>query len=240
MFIFFSDAGNHASIILGVLNSGAPKHIYRQYDTEHLRRLLKRFDNNVPKIVAFETVHSMDGAICPLKEICDISHKHCALTFVDEVHAVGLYGDQGAGIGEMEACLDKMDIITGTFGKAFGNFGGYVASTAKTIDMIRSHAAGFIYTTSLPPATLAGTLGAIRILRSEEGKSLRINHQSKAKYMRKKLIDKGIPVIDCPSHMVLIHVGNPYCARKVTEDMLQKHQMFVQCVHHPVVAPGTA
>ena len=235
----FSDAGNHASLIRGVLNSGATKHIYHQNDAKHLRQLLEKCEISTQKIVTFETVHSMDGTICPLSEICDISHKFGALTFVDEVHAVGLYGDQGAGIGEMEGCLDKMNIITGTLGKAFGNYGGYVAGSANLIDLLRSKAAGFIYTTSLPPATLAGSLAAVRILRSEEGRQLRKGHQEKVKYMRKKLIDKGIPVSNCASHMIIIPVSNASLARKLTSAMLQKHRMLLQCVHHPVVAVGT-
>ena len=235
----FSDAGNHASIIQGILNSRAPKQIYHKNDAKHLRQLLEKCDIGIPKIIAFETVHSMDGTIYPLNEICDISHKYGALTFVDEVHAVGLYGDQGGGTGEMEGCRDKMDIITGTLGKAIGNFGGYVASSANVIGMLRRKAAGFIYTTSLPPAVLAGSLAAIKLLRSEEGRRLRKSYQEKVKYMRKKVIDKGIPVNNCASHMIIIHVGNASLARKLADAMLQNHQMLVQCVHHPVVALGT-
>lgn len=152
----FSDAGNHASMIQGIRNSGVPRHIFRHNDPEHLRELLAKVDPSVPKIVAFETVHSMTGAICPLPELCRVSHEFGALTFVDEVHAVGLYGRHGAGVGERDGLMAEMDVISGTLGKAFGNFGGYIASTSKLVDMVRSFASGFIFTTSLPPSVLAG------------------------------------------------------------------------------------
>ena len=155
------------------MNSRAPKQINHKNNSKHLRQLLEKCDISIPKFVAFETVHYMDGTIYPLNKICDILQKYGALTFAGEVHTVGLYGDQEGGIGEKEGCRDKMDIITGTLGKAFGNFGGYVASSASVIGMLRRKAAGFIYTTSLPPAVLAGSLAAIRILRSEEGMRLK-------------------------------------------------------------------
>uniref|UniRef100_T1GLT2 5-aminolevulinate synthase n=1 Tax=Megaselia scalaris TaxID=36166 RepID=T1GLT2_MEGSC len=174
----FSDAGNHASMIMGIRNSGVPKHIFRHNDVDHLRSLLKKVDKNVPKIVAFETVHSMTGAICPLEELCDLTHEYGGISFVDEVHAVGLYGDHGAGVGERDNQLHKMDIISGTMGKAFGNIGGYIAGSAKLVDMIRSYAAGFIFTTSLPPTVLCGADKAIEILSSDEGRELRQRHQA--------------------------------------------------------------
>merc|ERR1711892_963810 len=166
----FSDAGNHASMIQGIKNSGVPKHIFKHNDPEHLEYLLSKVNEkngkNVPKIVAFETVHSMTGAICPLEELCDIAHKYGALTFVDEVHAVGLYGQHGAGVGERDGLMHKIDIISGTLGKAFGNVGGYIAGKENLIDMIRPCGSGFIFTTSLPPTVLNGSLASIRILKS--------------------------------------------------------------------------
>merc|ERR1711899_479959 len=180
----FSDAGNHASMIQGIKNSGVPKHIFRHNDPDHLDELLSKVPVNVPKIVAFETVHSMSGAICPLEEMCDVAHKYGALTFVDEVHAVGLYGRQGAGVGERDGVEDKIDILSGTLGKAFGNIGGYIAGSKRLVDVVRSYGAGFIFTTSLPPTVLAGAIASIRLLRSEEGRSLRAEHQENVAYLR--------------------------------------------------------
>ncbi|KTF91415.1 hypothetical protein cypCar_00009086 [Cyprinus carpio] len=157
----YSDMGNHASMIQGIRNSGAKRFIFRHNDASHLEELLSRSDPLTPKIVAFETVHSMDGAICPLEELCDVAHKYGALTFVDEVHAVGLYGAHGAGVGERDNIMHKIDIVSGTLGKAFGCVGGYIASTAALVDNVRSYAAGFIFTTSLPPMVLAGALESV-------------------------------------------------------------------------------
>lgn len=202
----FSDAGNHASMIQGIRNSGVPKHIFRHNDVKHLEELLGKVDKNVPKIVAFETVHSMTGDICPLEELCDVAHKYGALTFVDEVHAVGLYGYSGAGIGERDRVLHKMDIISGTLGKAFGNVGGYIVGSTKLVDMIRSYAAGFIFTTSLPPTVLYGALTAVEILASHEGRSLRDRHQKNVAYMKSILTDAGLPLEPSPSHIIPIKV----------------------------------
>lgn len=234
----FSDQGNHASMIHGIRTSGAPKHIFRHNDPEHLEQLLKQVDPAIPKIVAFETVHSMDGAVCPLKELCEVSHKYGALTFVDEVHAVGLYGKNGAGVGERDGCMDKMDIITGTLGKAFGNIGGYIAGSASTVDMIRSYAAGFIFTTSLPPTTLAGALASIKVLRSDEGRQLRFRHQEAVRYLREKLVQHGIPALHCPSHIIPVHVGNAALATKLSNDLIQDHNIYIQAINYPTVALG--
>lgn len=203
----FSDAGNHASMIQGIRNSQVPKHIFRHNDPAHLRELLQKVDPTIPKIVAFETVHSMSGAVCPLEELCAVAHEFGALTFVDEVHAVGLYGEHGAGIGEKEGQLHNMDIISGTLGKAFGNIGGYIAASSLLVDMIRSYAAGFIFTTSLPPTVLAGALAAVDILASEEGRQLRARHQDNVRYLRRLLQKEGIPVEHTPSHIIPIRVS---------------------------------
>lgn len=234
----FSDAGNHASMIQGIRNSRAPKHIFKHNDPLHLEELLRKANPNIPKIVALETVHSMTGAVCPLEELCDVAHKYGALTFVDEVHAVGLYGENGAGIGERDKVLHKMDMITGTLGKAFGNMGGYMASTALTIDMIRSYASGFIFTTSLPPTTLAGATTAIRIMKSDEGRQLRKRHQSNVKYLRDCLLTVGIPAVLCPSHIIPIHVGDPKLSTSICNDLLIKHNIYVQAINYPTVARG--
>lgn len=202
----FSDAGNHASMIQGIRNSGVPKHVFQHNNVENLEELLSKVDKSVPKIVAFETVHSMTGDICPLEELCNVAHKYGAITFIDEVHAVGLYGHSGAGIGERDRVLNKMDIISGTLGKAFGNVGGYIVGSMNLIDMIRSYAAGFIFTTSLPPTVLHGALTSIEILASNEGRSLRATHQNNVAYMKSILTAAGLPIESSPSHIIPIKV----------------------------------
>lgn len=234
----FSDAGNHASMIQGIRNSGVPKHIFRHNDSKHLEELLQKVDPSIPKIVAIETVHSMTGAISPLEEVCDIAHQYGALTFVDEVHAVGLYGKHGAGVGERDGVLHKMDVISGTLGKAFGNIGGYIASSSALVDMVRSYAAGFIFTTSLPPTVLAGALTAIRVLRSDEGRELRSRHQGIVKYLRYKLTEAGLPVEICPSHIIPVRVGNPYLSTKVSNELMTKYGHYVQAINYPTVPRG--
>ncbi|XP_049283864.1 5-aminolevulinate synthase, erythroid-specific, mitochondrial isoform X2 [Anopheles funestus] len=234
----FSDAGNHASMIQGIRNSGVPKHIFRHNDPAHLREMLQRVDRSLPKIVAFETVHSMTGAVCPLEELCDIAHEYGALTFVDEVHAVGLYGEHGAGIGEREGQLHNMDIISGTLGKAFGNVGGYIAGTSLLVDMIRSYAAGFIFTTSLPPTVLCGALKAVDILASEEGRKLRARHQENVRYLRTRLQEEGFPVEHTPSHIIPVKIGNPRQCTEVSDQMIQRFGHYVQAINYPTVARG--
>ncbi|XP_037336959.2 5-aminolevulinate synthase, erythroid-specific, mitochondrial isoform X2 [Pungitius pungitius] len=234
----YSDAGNHASMIQGIRNSQAKRFIFRHNDSQHLEELLQRSDPKTPKIVAFETVHSMDGAICPLEELCDVAHRHGALTFVDEVHAVGLYGAHGAGVGERDNVMHKIDIVSGTLGKAFGCFGGYIASSAALVDTVRSFAAGFIFTTALPPMILAGALESIRFLRSRKGQVLRRSHQRNVKHMRQLLMDKGLPVVNCPSHIIPIQVGNAELNTKVCDILLEKHNIYVQAINYPTVPRG--
>jgi len=234
----FSDSGNHASMIQGIRNSRAPKHIFKHNDPVHLDNLLSKVDKNVPKIVAFETVHSMTGAICPLEELCDVAHAHGALTFVDEVHAVGLYGREGAGVGERDGVMDKIDIITGTLGKAYGNIGGYIAGSKLLVDVVRSYGAGFIFTTSLPPTVLAGSLASIRILRSEEGRQLRARHQSNVRYLRSALFAAGVGVETTPSHIIPVHVGNPVLCSTLSDILLQKYGHYVQAINYPTVPRG--
>lgn len=234
----FSDAGNHASMIQGIRNSGVPKHVFRHNDPKHLEELLLSVPLSVPKIVAFETVHSMTGAICPLEELCRVARRYGAITFVDEVHAVGLYGESGAGVGERERCLDQMDIISGTLGKAFGNIGGYIASSASLVDMIRSYATGFIFTTSLPPTVLSGALTAVRILRGAEGQELRSVHQNNVKYMRNQLMEAGIPAVHCPSHIIPVRVGDPRLCTMVSNELMARHSHYVQAINYPTVSRG--
>uniref|UniRef100_A0A8C4QHZ2 5-aminolevulinate synthase n=2 Tax=Eptatretus burgeri TaxID=7764 RepID=A0A8C4QHZ2_EPTBU len=235
---FYSDAGNHASMIQGIRNSGVPKFIFRHNDAAHLDELLSRSDPSTPKIVAFETVHSMDGAICPLEELCDVSHKYGAITFIDEVHAVGLYGARGGGIGDREGLMHKMDIISGTLGKAYGCIGGYVASTNTLVDTIRSYAAGFIFTTSLPPMVLAGATESVRVLKSAEGRALRRAHQRNVIYLRQLLMDAGLPVIHCPSHIIPVLVGNAAHNTEMCNELMSKHNIYVQAINYPTVPRG--
>lgn len=234
----FSDAGNHASMIQGIRNSQVPKHIFRHNDPEHLNEMLSQVDKATPKIVAFETVHSMSGAVCPLEALCDVAHDHGALTFIDEVHAVGLYGDHGAGIGERDGQLHKMDIISGTLGKAFGNIGGYIAASANLVDVIRSYGAGFIFTTSLPPTVLAGAQKAIEILASDEGRALRALHQDNVRYMRASLQREGFPVEHTPSHIIPIKIGDPLKCTQISDLMIQEHGHYIQAINYPTVARG--
>ncbi|XP_057218564.1 5-aminolevulinate synthase, nonspecific, mitochondrial [Triplophysa rosa] len=234
----YSDAGNHASMIQGIRNSGAKKFIFRHNDANHLRELLMKSDPSTPKIVAFETVHSMDGAVCPLEEMCDVAHEFGAITFVDEVHAVGLYGARGGGIGDRDNVMHKMDIISGTLGKAFGCVGGYIASTNALVDTVRSYAAGFIFTTSLPPMLLAGARESIQILKSEEGCALRRKHQRNVKLLRQMLMDTGLPVVHCPSHIIPVRVADAEKNTEVCDIMMSRYNIYVQAINYPTVARG--
>uniref|UniRef100_A0A1I8QDX6 5-aminolevulinate synthase n=1 Tax=Stomoxys calcitrans TaxID=35570 RepID=A0A1I8QDX6_STOCA len=234
----FSDAGNHASMIQGIRNSGVPKHIFRHNDVEHLESMLSKMDKKVPKIVAFETVHSMTGDICPLEELCDVARAYGAITFVDEVHAVGLYGEHGAGIGQRDGVLHKMDIISGTLGKAFGNIGGYIAGSHNLVDMIRSYAAGFIFTTSLPPTVCSGALQSVDILASEEGQELRALHRSNVNYLRNLLRSEGFPVEQTPSHIIPIRIGDPLKSSKISDLLMFEFGHYIQAINYPTVARG--
>ncbi|XP_035014077.1 5-aminolevulinate synthase, nonspecific, mitochondrial-like isoform X1 [Hippoglossus stenolepis] len=234
----YSDAGNHASMIQGIRNSGVKKFVFRHNDVSHLQELLEKSDDSTPKIVAFETVHSMDGAVCPLEEMCDIAHKYGALTFVDEVHAVGLYGPRGGGIGDRDRVMHKMDIISGTLGKAFGCVGGYISSTSSLVDAVRSYAAGFIFTTSLPPMLLAGARESIKILKSEEGQVLRRKHQRSVKLLRQMLMDSGLPVVHCPSHIIPVRVADAEKNTEICDIMMSRYNIYVQAINYPTVAKG--
>lgn len=234
----YSDAGNHASMIQGIRNSGAKKFIFRHNDAKHLRELLEKSDPSAPKIVAFETVHSMDGAVCPLEQMCDVAHEFGAITFVDEVHAVGLYGPRGGGIGDRDGVMHKMDIISGTLGKAFGCVGGYIASTNALVDTVRSYAAGFIFTTSLPPMLLSGARQSVQILKSEEGRTLRRKHQRNVKLLRQMLLDTGLPVVHCPSHIIPVRVADAEKNTQVCDIMMSRYNIYVQAINYPTVARG--
>uniref|UniRef100_A0A8C5R6X2 5-aminolevulinate synthase n=1 Tax=Leptobrachium leishanense TaxID=445787 RepID=A0A8C5R6X2_9ANUR len=234
----YSDAGNHASMIQGIRNSRVPKYVFRHNDVAHLREILQNSNPSTPKIVAFETVHSMDGAVCPLEEMCDVAHEFGAITFVDEVHAVGLYGAKGGGIGDRDGVMGKMDIISGTLGKAFGCVGGYIASTSGLIDTVRSYAAGFIFTTSLPPMLLAGAMASVKVLKSEEGQTLRRQHQRNVKLLRQMLMDAGLPVVHCPSHIIPIRVSDAAKNTAICDKMMNSYDIYVQAINYPTVPRG--
>jgi 5-aminolevulinate synthase len=233
-----SDSGNHASMIQGIRNSGRPKHIFKHNDCEHLESILKEIPIETPKIVAFESVHSMDGSICDLARMCDVTHKYGGITYIDEVHAVGLYGQNGAGIGERDQVLNKMDIITGTLGKAFGNIGGYIAGSSQLIDMIRSYGSGFIFTTSLPPSVCAGSLAALEISKSDEGRELRKTHQLNASIVKNELNNANLPVMNGPSHIVPVLIGDNKQANEICNKLMNDYNIYIQSINYPTVARG--
>ncbi|XP_048872080.1 5-aminolevulinate synthase, non-specific, mitochondrial-like isoform X2 [Brienomyrus brachyistius] len=234
----YSDAGNHASMIQGIRNSRVCKFIFRHNDVTHLRELLEKSNPSTPKIVAFETVHSMDGSVCPLEDMCDLAHEFGAITFVDEVHAVGLYGARGGGIGDRDKIMHKMDVISGTLGKAFGCVGGYIASTRALVDTVRSYAPGFIFTTSLPPMLLAGARESIQTLTSDEGRELRLRHQRNVKLLRQMLMDAGLPVIQSPSHIIPVRVSDAPKNTEICDIMMSRYNIYVQAINYPTVSRG--
>ncbi|KAI6047090.1 pyridoxal phosphate-dependent transferase [Pisolithus marmoratus] len=251
--VYFSDASNHASMIQGIRHSGAKKVIFKHNDLEDLESKLKMWPRETPKVIAFESVYSMCGSIGPIKEICDLAEKYGALTFLDEVHAVGLYGPRGAGVAEhldfsahLEAghrseaikgsVMDRVDIITGTLGKAYGTVGGYVAGSKNFIDMIRSYAPGFIFTTSLPPATVAGARASVIYQKHHLGD--RALKQINVRKVKEKLAAVDIPVVPGPSHIVPVLVGNAGLAKAASDKLLVEHGIYVQAINYPTVAVG--
>ena len=234
--IVLSDAQNHASMIEGIRHSGAEKHIFRHNDVEHLEDILKSLDPAAPKLIAFESVYSMDGDIAPIKEICDIADKYGAMTYLDEVHAVGLYGPRGGGIAEQEGLMDRLTIIEGTLGKAFGVMGGYITASTVLCDFIRSFSSGFIFTTALPPAIVAGAQASIRHLK--ESNAERDAHRAVVAKVRHKLNSVGIPTLDNPSHIVPIMVKDPVKCKMISDWLMENHGIYVQPINYPTVAKG--
>jgi len=237
--IVFSDALNHASMIQGIRHSGAEKKIFRHNDVAHLEQLLAEADPARPKLVAFESVYSMDGDIAPIGDILDLCERYGALSYLDEVHAVGLYGAEGAGVAQRDGVMHRVDVVQGTMGKAFGLMGGYIAASAMLVDFIRSHASGFIFTTALPPALTAGALASVRLLRSEEGRVLRARHQERAERLRARLRAARLPVIEAPSHIVPVLVGDAACCKRASDLLLERHAIYVQPINYPTVPRGT-
>ncbi len=235
--VIVSDADNHASMIAGIRYSRAEKKIFRHNDVDHLDRLLAECDPDAPKIVAFESLYSMDGDFAPIAEICDVAEAHGAMTYLDEVHAVGLYGTRGAGVAERDGAMHRIDIVQGTLAKAFGVVGGYIAGSAAMVDYVRSHAAGFIFTTSLPPAIAAGARASIRHV-SAAGE-LRERHQERARTLKAKLREARLPAMPSPSHIVPVFVGDAVRCKQVTDALMERHAIYVQPINYPTVPKGT-
>ncbi|WP_417611768.1 5-aminolevulinate synthase [Parasphingorhabdus sp.] len=235
--IIFSDELNHASMIAGIKNSGCEKRVFRHNDLEHLEELLAAEDTEVPKLIAFESIYSMDGDIAPLHAICDLADKYNALTYCDEVHAVGMYGKRGGGISERDAAAKRITIIEGTLAKAVGVMGGYITADQKIIDVIRSYAPGFIFTTSLSPVLVAGALASIRHLKQSTAE--RDGQQAAAQTLKDLFKNAGLPVMESSTHIVPLQVGDPVKAKKISDILLAEYGVYVQPINYPTVPRGT-
>jgi len=235
--LILSDELNHASMIAGVKNSGATKRIWRHNDLEHLEQLLKEAGELRPKLIAFESVYSMDGDIAPIKEICDLAERYNALTYLDEVHAVGMYGKRGGGIADQLELMERVDIIEGTLAKAFGIMGGYVTASSTIIDTIRSYAPGFIFTTSLPPAIAAGATASIRYLKTAN--DLREKHQEQVAKLKAKLAEAKLPILTTETHIVPLMVCDPLLCKAASDRLMEKHGIYIQPINYPTVTRGT-
>ncbi len=232
-----SDELNHASMIAGIRHGGGPKRVFRHNDLADLDAVLGALDPDAPKIVAFESVYSMDGDIAPLHDICDIAQKHGAMTYLDEVHAVGMYGETGGGVSERDQAAERIDIIEGTLAKAFGIMGGYITGNENIIDVVRSFAPSFIFTTSLSPVLAAGALASVRYLKQNQ--ELRDCHQERAARLKTLLREAGLPVMPSVSHIVPVFVGNAALCKQISDELLYDHGIYVQPINYPTVPRGT-
>jgi 5-aminolevulinate synthase len=235
--VVFSDSMNHASMIAGIRNSRAERVIFRHNDTNHLAELLAAVPADRPKLVCFESVYSMDGDIAPIAEICDVADRFGAMTYLDEVHAVGLYGEHGGGISERDGVSHRLTVIQGTLAKAFGVMGGYVAGSALMVDFLRGHAPGFIFTSALPPLLAAGALAAVRHLR--ESPAERARHQERVATVKRRLAAARIPIMASESHIVPVMIGDPVLCRAASDMLLREHNIYVQPINYPTVPRGT-
>ena len=235
--VVFSDAMNHASMIEGIRHSRAQKRIWRHNDVGDLDRQLSECPDDATKIVAFESIYSMDGDIAPIAEICDVAQKHRAMTYLDEVHAVGMYGSRGGGISERDGVADRVDLIQGTLGKAFGLIGGYISGSDSMCDFVRSFASGFIFTTALPPAVIAGALASVRHLKSSGIE--RIRHKRQVELLRSRLDAVGIPHKPNPGHIVPVMINDPAKCKWISDVLLNEHGIYVQPINYPTVPKGT-
>jgi 5-aminolevulinate synthase len=235
--IIYSDALNHASMIEGIRRNGGAKRVFRHNDVAHLRELLQADDPKAPKLIAFESIYSMDGDFGPVAEIVALAEEFGALTYLDEVHAVGMYGARGAGVAEKLGLMGRIDIVNGTLGKAFGVFGGYIAASAKMVDAVRSYAPGFIFTTSIPPVVAAGAAASVSHLKTD--RALRERHQEGAKVLKTRLKALGLPIIDHGSHIVPVIVGDPRHTKMMSDWLLEDFGIYVQPINFPTVPRGT-
>ncbi|MBV1692021.1 5-aminolevulinate synthase [Novosphingobium sp. G106] len=235
--VIFSDALNHASMIAGIQSSGCAKKVWRHNDIAHLEELLIEADPAVPKLIAFESVYSMDGDVAPIHEICDLAEKYSAITYLDEVHAVGMYGLRGGGISERDGAAHRVTVIEGTLAKAIGVMGGYIAADRRIIDVIRSYAPGFIFTTSLSPVLVAGALASVRHLKSSSAE--RDRQQATAAMLKEQFVNAGLPVMPSSTHIVPLMVGDPVKAKQISDILLAEYGIYVQPINYPTVPRGT-